>query len=96
MNKRLTKADITNSVKEVVKGLTNEQASKAVATVFQAISNAMERGDEVTIVGFGTFKVTEIPQRQGYNPQTGEAITIAAHNAVKFSAGKQLKEKVNK
>lgn len=78
----------------------NAQVSKADASrVFNAvvdtITNALKKGDQVTIVGFGTFKVSQRAARTGRNPQTGQAIQIAAQNTPRFSAGKQLKEACN-
>lgn len=90
----MTKKGISDAVKQVA-GITSTQADKAVSTVIQAISNALVRGEEVPLIGFGTFKVVDVPERNGHNPRTGEAITIAAHKNVKFVAGKALKEKVN-
>lgn len=73
----------------------NESASgKAVNAVFSAIEEALAKGDEVTISGFGSFKVVERSSRQGRNPQTGEPMTIAARKSPVFRPGTQLKRKV--
>lgn len=79
----------------------NAQVSKADATrVFHAlvdsITDSLKKGEPVTIVGFGTFKVSDRAARTGRNPQTGEAIKIAAQKTPRFSAGKQLKDACNK
>lgn len=91
----MTRKSISDAVKQLT-GISPDKADKAVSTVFQAIGNALGRGESVQIPGFGTFKVSDIAERQGHNPATGESITIAAHKAVKFTAGKPLKEKINK
>jgi len=73
----------------------NETAStKSVNAVFSAIESALADGDEVTISGFGSFKVVERSARQGRNPQTGAAITIDARKSPVFRPGTQLKRAV--
>ena len=67
----------------------------AVEAVFEVVTNALREGDEVRVVGFGTFVVTQRKAGKGRNPQTGEEINIPASKAPKFRAGKQLKEAVN-
>ena len=73
-------------------GITKKDAAVAVDAVFEAMTNELAAGNKVTVTGFGTF---ESKARQGRNPQTGEAITIPAHTAVTFKAGKGLKDCVN-
>ncbi|MBF0332170.1 MAG: HU family DNA-binding protein [Alphaproteobacteria bacterium] len=75
-------------------GLSKTDASKAVDGVFQAISDALKKGDEVRLVGFGTFAVAERAATEGRNPRTGETIKIPASKQPKFKAGKGLKESV--
>ncbi len=70
-------------------------ATAAVEAVFDVITGALKEGDEVRVVGFGTFVVTQRKAGKGRNPQTGEEIDIPASKAPKFRAGKQLKEAVN-
>ncbi len=70
-------------------------AARAVDAVFDEIMNALEDGDQVTIVGFGTFLVRHREEREGRNPRTGEQIKIAASNVPAFKPGKSLKEAVN-
>ena len=55
----------------------------------------MKKGEKVQLVGFGTFEVSERAAREGRNPQTGEAMTIAASKTPKFKAGKALKDSIN-
>lgn len=76
-------------------GLTKADAEKAVDGLFEAISAALKSGDEVRLVGFGSFSVAERAASEGRNPRTGEKIQIAASKQPKFSAGKGLKEAVN-
>ncbi|MBB4659496.1 HU family DNA-binding protein [Parvularcula dongshanensis] len=76
-------------------GMTKADAGKAVDAVFDAITEALKKGDDVRIVGFGTFSASKRAAREGRNPRTGETIQIAASNQPKFSAGKGLKDALN-
>lgn len=76
-------------------GMTKRAAAGAVESVFDAITEEVKNGQKVTVTGFGTFEPRVRAARQGRNPQTGEAITISAHTAVAFRAGKGLKDIVN-
>lgn len=73
-------------------GLTKADAGKAVDALFDAITGALKKGDEVRLVGFGTFAVAERAASEGRNPRTGEKIAIAASKQPKFKAGKGLKD----
>jgi len=75
-------------------GLSKADAAKAVDGVFDAISGALAGGDEVRLVGFGTFSVSERAASEGRNPRTGETIKIPASKQPKFKAGKGLKDAV--
>lgn len=75
--------------------LSKSQAAQAVEATFDAISDALKSGDEVRIVGFGSFAVSERAASEGRNPRTGEAIKIPASKAPKFKPGKGLKDAVN-
>ncbi|MEE8315085.1 MAG: HU family DNA-binding protein [Syntrophobacteria bacterium] len=88
----MNKADLVNEVAKVVK--TKKEAQAAVDCVFATITNALKKGDAVTLVGFGTFKVQERKARKGRNPQTGAEIFIEARKVPKFVAGKPLKDGV--
>ena len=88
----MNKGDLINEVAKVVS--TKEEAQEAVDCVFSSITKALNKGDTVTLVGFGTFKVTQRKARKGRNPQTGEEIKIKASKAAKFTPGKSLKETV--
>ena len=76
-------------------GLAKGDAIKAVEAVFDSISAALKRGDEVRLVGFGTFSVSSRKASTGRNPRTGEPMTIKASSQPKFKAGKVLKDSVN-
>jgi DNA-binding protein HU-beta len=89
----MNKADLVNEVASVVS--TKKEAQAAVDCILDAITKALKKGDVVTLVGFGAFKVTKRKARKGRNPQTGEEIKINASKAPKFVAGKGLKDAVN-
>lgn len=76
-------------------GLTKADASKAVEAVFDTITGALKKNDDVRLVGFGTFSVSKRKASTGRNPRTGEPMTIAASTQPKFKAGKGLKDAVN-
>ena len=75
--------------------LSKKDAGLAVEAVFDTIAKALEKGDKVQLIGFGTFDVSERAAREGHNPRTGEAMKISASKAPRFKAGKALKERVN-
>lgn len=77
-------------------GMTKTAAEAAVKAVNEAIAEALAAGDKVQIIGFGTYSVKTRAAREGRNPKTGEAMTIAASKAPAFTAGKALKDAVNK
>lgn len=76
-------------------GLTKVDAAKALDATTDAITSALKKGDSVTLVGFGTFKVNARAARTGRNPRTGAELKIAARKAPAFTAGKTLKDAVN-
>lgn len=90
----MNKNDLVSQVAEKA-SLTKAQAGEAVDAVFDVITSALKSGDEVRIVGFGNFVVTERAASEGRNPQTGEALKIPASKQPKFRAGKGLKDAVN-
>jgi DNA-binding protein HU-beta len=75
--------------------ISKASAGKALDATLEAITGALKRGDQVALVGFGTFSVKHRPARTGRNPQTGAEIKIAAANNPSFKAGKSLKDAVN-
>ena len=89
----MNKQDLVKLVSEKT-GITKEAAGQAQKTVIEAISSALEKGDSVSLIGFGSFKVVDRAAREGRNPSTGEKIQIPASKAVKFTPSKVLKERV--
>ena len=77
-------------------GLSKSDATKAVDGVFDSISGSLKKGQEVRLVGFGTFTVARRAATEGRNPRTGERIKIPASKRPKFTAGKGLKDAVNR
>ena len=75
--------------------MTKADAASAVDAVLDTVTDAMKEGDQVTLVGFGTFLVRKREARTGRNPRTGEPLQIAASNVPSFKAGKALKDAVN-
>jgi DNA-binding protein HU-beta len=75
--------------------LSKTDAAKAVDALVDVVTEALRKGEQVTVVGFGTFLVRKRDARAGRNPQTGATIQIAASNAPAFKAGKALKDAVN-
>ncbi len=75
--------------------LTKKDAEAAVKAVFDTIAEAMEQGDKVQLIGFGTFEIGERAAREGRNPRTGETMKIEAAKLPRFKAGKALKDRVN-
>jgi len=88
----MNKSDIVNEVSKVLK--TKKDAQEAVDCVLSSITKTLKKGESVSLVGFGTFKVAKRKARKGRNPQTGEEIDIAASKVPKFVSGKALKEAV--
>ena len=74
--------------------LTHVQATATIDSITTAIRKSLKKGNEVTLVGFGTFKVAKRAARVGVNPQTKEKMKIKARNVVKFRPGKDLKDAV--
>ena len=75
--------------------LSKSDATDAVDAVIKQITRALRKGDQVSLVGFGTFSVKRRAARAGRNPRTGETIQIKASNVPGFKAGKGLKDAVN-
>ncbi len=75
--------------------VTKEKAGEILNILTDEITNAMNKNDPVTLIGFGTFSVRERSARTGKNPQTGATIQIPASKSVGFKAGKSLKDAVN-
>lgn len=89
----MNKTELVDAITESA-DLTKVQAKAALESTLNAISETLKKGEQVQLVGFGTFKVSHRAERTGRNPQTREEITIPATNVPAFSAGKALKESV--
>ena len=89
----MKKSDVVSRVAARA-SLSKAGAAAAADAVFEAIKDALARGESVTITGFGTFSTTSPPARTGRNPRTGENIDIAASMASAFKAGKTLRDAV--
>lgn len=90
----MTKEGLVEAVMKATGIETKAAAQRAVESVFDTISKTLARGEDVTITGFGTFRVAKSAAREGRNPKTGEKIHIPASVKPKFRAGKLLKEAV--
>ncbi|RVT95122.1 HU family DNA-binding protein [Sphingomonas crocodyli] len=90
----MNKQELIGKVSDVT-GLTRNDAGKAVEAVFDSIVRVLKGGDEVRLVGFGTFSVNQRKASTGRNPRTGEPMDIGSSNQPKFRAGKTLKDAVN-
>lgn len=90
----MNKAELIDAVASEA-DLSRADATRATDAVLDTITGALSKGDQVTLVGFGTFSVRERAARTGRNPQTGEAIQIKASKSPGFKAGKAFKDAVN-
>jgi DNA-binding protein HU-beta len=89
----MNKTELINSVAEATQ-LSKKDATKAVDSVFESITDSLKQGNKVQLIGFGNFEVRERSARKGRNPQTGEEIQIEASKVPAFKPGKALKEAV--
>ena len=76
-------------------GIAKEHVRKVIDSIFTVITAAAASGEEIALAGFGRFRVTALPERQGRNPATGEPITIAASKKLSFSPAKAVREALN-
>ena len=91
----MNKAELTEQI-ALSAGVTKVTAGKALDSFLINMGKAMEQGERVIVSGFGSFYVAERAEQKGRNPQTGETISIPAHNVVNFRAGKKLRTLVKK
>ena len=91
----MTKAELVEEVSRV-SDLTKKHSEVIVDTVFQSIIDALHRGEKIELRGFGSFRLRKREPRKGRNPKTGATITIKASKNVRFKAGKELKDSLNK
>lgn len=90
----MNKSELIKSI-ATKSGLTPDQATQALNGLTDTIADTLAKGEEVALIGFGTFRATNRKARTGRNPKTGEAIQIPASKTPTFKAGKSLKEAVN-
>ncbi|QYZ65109.1 MAG: transcriptional regulator HU subunit alpha [Gammaproteobacteria bacterium (ex Lamellibrachia satsuma)] len=90
----MNKAELIDAMADAA-DISKAAAGRALDGMVDAIAGAMKSGDQVSLIGFGTFSVKARAARQGRNPQTGETIQIKASNIPSFKAGKALKDAVN-
>lgn len=90
----MNKSEFVAAVAEKA-GTSNVDAKKAVDAMLEVITEELRKGGDVTLIGFGAFRVKDRPERQGRNPQTGEPLTISAAKVASFKVGSGLKDAVN-
>ena len=90
----MNKSDLVDAIAKSA-DICKATAGRALDAVVESIKKALKKGDTVSLVGFGTFKVGKRAARNGRNPRTGETIKIKAAKVPKFTAGKGLKDAVN-
>ncbi|HGJ5854630.1 HU family DNA-binding protein [Arsenophonus nasoniae] len=90
----MNKTELINQIAEKA-DLTKKDSEKVLNAFIETVTETLKAGDEVQLVGFGSFQVKQRAAREGRNPKTGEALKIAAANVPSFKAGKTLKEAVN-
>lgn len=89
----MNKADLISAISAET-GLSKADAKKAVEAFVSTVTNALQNGDKVSLIGFGTFSVAERSERTGINPSTKESITIAAKKVAKFKPGAELTDAI--
>lgn len=91
----MIKADLIDAIAAETK-FSKKDTDLFIKAFIETVSKALEEGDNVQLMGFGTFEVGERAAREGRNPKTGETVKIPASKTPKFKAGKALKDRVNK
>ncbi len=91
----MNKADLIDKV-AAASHISKAQAATAIDSLITGVTGALKKGERVTLVGFGTFGVSQRKARNGRNPQTGAVIKIAARKVARFTPGLELKKAVNK
>jgi DNA-binding protein HU-beta len=91
----MNKADLIDKISGTA-DISKAQAGTAIDTLIDGVTAALKKGERVTLVGFGTFAISQRRARNGRNPQTGATIKIAARKVAKFTPGIELKKAVNK
>lgn len=90
----MNKTELVAAIAEKAQ-ITRKDADAALKAFTDVVSDELKKGEKIQLVGFGTFEVSERPAREGRNPRTGEAMTIAASKQPKFKPGKALKDAIN-
>lgn len=90
----MNKQELINAVAKNAKQ-TKAAAAQAVEAFLKSVKDALRKGDEVRLIGFGTFKKTRVAARTVRNPRNGQPVKVPSTNRVKFSAGKDLKKAAN-
>ncbi|MGR5536934.1 HU family DNA-binding protein [Vibrio mediterranei] len=90
----MNKSQLIDAISEKA-DINKKEAQAALEAITQSIEEVLSQGEEVSLIGFGTFKVNERAARTGRNPKTGETMQIAASKSPSFKAGKVLKEACN-
>ena len=90
----MNKTELVAAIAEQAE-ISKKDAEKALKAFTDVVAEELKKGEKIQLVGFGTFEVSERAAREGRNPQTGEAMTIAASKPPKFKAGKALKDSIN-
>ena len=91
----MNKGDLVRVIADAA-GVTNARATDTLNAVLDSIRKSLKKGERVTLIGFGTYSTSKRARRAGRNPATGAKITIPAKTLVKFKAGKELTDAVNK
>lgn len=91
----MNKADLIDKIAGAA-DISKAQAGTAIDTMIEGVTGSLKKGERVTLVGFGTFAISQRRARNGRNPQTGATIKIAARKVAKFTPGIELKKAVNK
>lgn len=91
---KMNKAELIEAIAKE-NGLTKSKSGEVVATIVNAITDALKSGEKVSLVGFGTWTITKREERKGRNPKTGEEITIARKTVAKFKPGNDLTKSIN-
>jgi len=90
----MNKTELINQIAESA-DISKKEAGNALQGFMMAITDTLEKGDKLQLIGFGTFSVSKRAARDGRNPQTGKVVKISAKNVVKFKVGSKLSEAVN-
>lgn len=94
MEKTMNKADFVNHIAQQHK-CTKTEAEKTIDIFTSSVIDAISKGNEISLIGFGNFSISKVAARTGRNPRSGKAIEIPARNQPKFKVGQKLKDAVN-